>query len=756
MERLNKQVFYPGEGTLVSLPLGRYLPLIPRGSVHTWLANHVEPGAWVIDPLGANPWLAIEAARYGYRVLVCANNPVLCFLLRTLAAAHPKSDFQAVVAALSSSKKGDERLEVLIRNHYRLDCPSCGYQQYTPAFIWKQGDNQPDGFEIHCPHCGLQGAQKLTDSQKSQLGYHGNESLHRSRAMQRLGLTSADELPGVPEVLNSYLPRSLDVLFTILNKQEGLFLTNTQRTLFDALCLSLCDDATTLWPSNSGRTRPRQISTPPQFLEKNLWQAFEEAMNQWLMLDKQVPVFEWPFLPDSHGGICLYPGRLKTILPLPAAIQPSAVVMVIPRPSQAFWSYSAVWSGWVWGKNAITPIRSFLERRRYDWSWHANALKSVFSAIRELSQRSTPLITYLPDVSPGFLMATVVAAQSNGFQMDGYALREEDELLQANWSPQISNYVPLLPALQDTIDASVNDNWQATNQPASYLSLFAEGLFSLSRQQYFRENKEKTPFTSQFSQVQQQYTSILTRSGKVQRFLSQAQDLENGLWWPIEPPETNETTLDDRVEMAVVRYLQIHSKFTPVDLEQHICKELNGWFTPPSSLIQAIMHSYGEPTPVDNMWQTSPGDQTASRKSDIKNIDQILRQLGLKIGFSVEGENPISWKMENGREKYRYYLLASSIISRFVLNHPPDEATTHVLVLPGSRAGLLSQKLERNPYLKNLCAGWKLVKFRHLRMLAERQDLDATLWDTLLDQDPPGWDDATQLAFNFQPTKSSG
>jgi hypothetical protein len=67
-----------------------------------------------------------------------------------------------------------------------------------------------------------------------------------------------------------------------------------------------------------------------------------------------------------------------------------------------------------------------------------------------------------------------------------------------------------------------------------------------------------------------------------------------------------------------------------------------------------------------------------------------------------------------------------------------------VLILPGSRARLLSLKLRRDPRLAEAVRGWRILKFRHLRDIAARQDMDLALWESLLDEDPLT-DEATQM-----------
>jgi hypothetical protein len=71
--------FIPGTPALHPGPLSRYLPPIPTGVVSAWLAEQGRlesrgpAAAWVLDPFGISPQVAVEAARAGFRVLVAAN-----------------------------------------------------------------------------------------------------------------------------------------------------------------------------------------------------------------------------------------------------------------------------------------------------------------------------------------------------------------------------------------------------------------------------------------------------------------------------------------------------------------------------------------------------------------------------------------------------------------------------------------------------------------------------------------------------------
>jgi hypothetical protein len=117
------------------------------------------------------------------------------------------------------------------------------------------------------------------------------------------------------------------------------------------------------------------------------------------------------------------------------------------------------------------------------------------------------------------------------------------------------------------------------------------------------------------------------------------------------------------------------------------------------------------------------------------------------LNYTAKGEEPLVWLDENNKPVYLFYLLASSMISRFVFQPQPLPLNRCVLVLPGGRALLLSLKLERDPRLNSaVAAGWRIMKFRLLRDIARRPNLTLSLWEDLLDGDPPRWEEATQMS----------
>src|SRR3972149_839025 len=134
-------------------PLARFLPPLEEGTVATWLAKHVKPGEWVLDPFGFSPRPALEAARAGCRVLVTVNNPITRFLIEIAAAGPTEAELKSALAELAASRKGDERLETHLQSLYLTQCEKCDREIQAQAFLWRKGEDAPYARMYECPHC---------------------------------------------------------------------------------------------------------------------------------------------------------------------------------------------------------------------------------------------------------------------------------------------------------------------------------------------------------------------------------------------------------------------------------------------------------------------------------------------------------------------------------------------------------------------------------------------------------------------------
>lgn len=747
-------VYVPGTSEPPALPLARFLPLLPPGALESWLGRTLEPGAFVIDPLNATPALALEAARAGYRVVVASNNPILTFMLEVLASAPSQAELTAALAELASARRGDERLELHLKALYQTSCPNCNENVQAEAYLWRRGESAPYARVVRCPACRSEGEFPLDDGDLARLTLPGNNALHRARALSRVALPEETHFEAVQEALGAYLDRPLYALTTLINKTEGQNLPEARRKLLLALLISACDAASALQPHpGSGRARPRQLGVPAQFRELNLWLAVEEAVNVWSSRGPAVPLVRWPELPPP-GGISLFAGRARGLLPLPEELRPVGLAACFPRPSQAFWALSAMWSGWLWGRESALPLHSLLERRRFDWAWHASAMQGALSALGR-ALPGAPLVGVLSELAPGFLAAILAAADSGGFRLQSLALREDDEQVQALWK---SEAVPLPSPSEEQagllFENALREALEERAEPAGYLPLYTAGLAGLARgggllSASARSNSTgpgAAPAGEALTRLQGITGRVFANRRLLKRFTGASQEDERSLWWLVDPPADLEEPLADRVERETVRLLQRSPGLPRLELETTLCQSFPGLLTPSGELVQAALESYAEEVPGQpGRWRLLPQEAPALRRADLEENRRLLKELGERMNFAVSGETPLLWTPRAFGPVYFFYPMASSLVSRYVLGNPPAPVRQCVMVFPGSRARLLSFKLRRDPRLAELLQGWHLLKFRHLRDLAERPNLTPEVWEELLDADPPFFEEAEQM-----------
>lgn len=729
------------------LPLQRYLPPLPHGALTEWLKMlSIPKGSWLLDPFGAQPALAIEAAQAGMRILVAVNNPILAHLLETIASAPQREAFQSILTELGSTRRADERLERAIRSSYESPCPVCNATATVTAYLWNAGQDHPFARLLKCSSCGLEAEKPICPEDLKNQILPGSTALTRARALARVSNPGEGEIhQTIEKTLETYPERALYLLSTLINKSEGIQLSPDRRRLLEALLLHTCDAANTLWPWPNARTRPRQLTVPPQYRENNLWLALEEAVEVWAQARPPRPIHctRWPEKPPESGGICIYPGRIRTLFPLPNVPPIQAILTVLPRPNQAFWTLSALWSGWLWGREAVQSLKIALERRRYDWAWHTAALYQVWSTLQKHLPPTVPILAHIPEIAPGFIGAILSSAHAAGLQLQGMALRRDQETLQTEWHISSSQPSPLQhpPTFSAILHPALQECLQERQEPAAYLQLYTAGFTALVQQNALFTASE--PPTDQLNRFQTALHQTLQDTA-FRRSDPTGGSVETGWWELTVPPNPELSPLADQVEMQIIRFLLKQPEESLTRLHQMLAQAFPGLLTPPANLIQAILESYAEPLPnTPETWRLQSQELPSLRRNHIQTAHKLLCHLGSRFGYTQSGNSPLLWLDQNGKPHYAFHIVASSIISRFVYAPPP--APHNIIVLPGGRSNLLRFKLDRDPRLNRAAQNWQFLKFRHLRQLAERPDVTLEEWDRLLNADPPRWEKATQM-----------
>jgi hypothetical protein len=744
--------YIPGKLTTQPEPLSRFLPPLPIGVVSEWLkvnlplplertkkSTNVASGL-LLDPFGAAPRIAVEAARAGYRVLVSANNPITRFILTMAAVPPSKADLRSALAELGTARKGEDRLEPHIRSLYTTTCAACDNQVMAEAFVWERTDIETQDSDshdnpsliakiYHCPYCGEGGEYPITDADSARAHGFPAKGLHRARALERVAPIDDPNRKNVAEALETYLPRALYALFTIINNLDGLDIPESQRDQLIALLLTALDKTNNLWSYPSGRARPRQLTISPRFYEYNVWLALENAVDLWGTSESTIPLTSWPDLPPQDGGICIFEGRLKQLVDQLTDTPIDAVITALPRPNQAYWTLSALWSGWLWGRESIGPFKSVLRRRRYDWSWHAMALKSAFDDLTRKLKPETPCFGIIGETEPSFISAALVAADMANYDLVGMAMRSESRQSQLQWrlsTPKQDKFDTKFAAWATIARDAAVSYIKERGEPASYLHLHTAAVSSLAEVHAFYPTESAGNNISQISQAME---NALSPRSVFTRFGGSEKSLEVGQWWLYEASHIS-TPLPDRVEMAVVNHLLKQPPSTLLEIDAAICHQFPGLLTPNPELLQVCLSSYGQQSPdEEGKWTISPGDLPNVRRQDIEDISSLITEIGTELGYNVEAGMPILWRSSQDEIHYAFYIIVSAIISDIVFSTQSNPESS-LLVLPGSRANLIAFKLANDVRLKNAIAdGWRFMKFRLVRWMGENPVLNQVAFE---------------------------
>ncbi|MBV6449986.1 MAG: hypothetical protein MHPDNHAH_00704 [Anaerolineales bacterium] len=728
---MQAQPYIPGTKPADAGPLSRFIPPLEEGCVARWLSVHARTSSWLLDPFGFAPRLVLEAARSGYRVLVTVNNPITRFLLEVAANPPAESDFKAALAELETAKKGEERLGAHLQSLYKTTCEKCNQEIQVDHFLWRKGEDAPYARVYACPHCNDSDERVVTEQdidRAKQIA--ATDGLHRSRAFERVAKLDDDDRFYAEEAIQHYLPRPLYFLTTVINRMDGLNLTPERKRALSALILVACDTGNTLWDHPSTRPRPKQLNIPNQFREHNLWTQLERGLSLWTETGSPVEIEAWPQRIPESGGVCIYEGRLKELAhEVKKEIPIAAAVGSLPRPNQAFWTLSALWAGWLWGREAVEPYKVALRRRRYDWAWNATALHAAFSHLFELLPLGTPFFGLMPEPEPQFLTSALTAASAAGFDLKSLALRTEHDPIQILWNR--GEHLKREANEQDisVVREAIHAHLAERGEPASYLHVHAAGTIALAEAHALKNKNQE--FDEAMRGTNALIQSALEEDERFVRYPS-------GLWSADLSPHGDDLShhydsLADRVEVAIVTFLQKNPNSIYLEIEDDLYPQFPGLLTPSKAMIYAVLDSYAAREGASLKLRAE--DVASARRSERETIIPMLELVGKRLGYatSLVEKNHV-WE-ENNSIQFAFYVLASALVGRAIAETPYAPEQT-ILVIPGGRASLIAYKASRDPALAERLKSYRLLKYRLLRAMLEVPVLTRETFEEQIASDP--------------------
>lgn len=732
------------------LPLDRFLPPYYPGSMSGWLQRFAPPGSLVLDPFGQDPYVVLELARAGYRVLVSANNPIAAFILEVMASAPSAEEISEAVHVLAGIKSAEGLLlEDQINAYYQFDCPNPECQALDPRpklqveyLVWAEDALEPELAFGSCPRCGKQAEHQLTPEILASKEPLPPLSVLKARLLE-LSANPADPLRELmAEVIAFYPHRSLASLQTMLSRLDNPTITPRQRTLLRALILSTADRINQLWTHPGGRNRPRQLLRPPLFQELNPWQALLAAQKVWSKTEQAVPLREWPAQPPQMGGISIFRGRLRELDPPIAPGSVDVVITSLPRRNQAWWNLSGLWSSWLWGREGSATLRNSLLKQRYDWTWHSTALQKVLVQLGKLLRPGVPVLLQVTELDPMFTMAGLLAAQNAGLSLHQLAANGELSVLQTSWRfGRPNRQSSQVPSFSQAVKNAGVQFLRRIGEPATYLRLFSAVMVTLLSDGLL----EGRPGPGEtLNELQEQIDKALTDPGTFSRF-NPGISADSGLYWLVDASSIAQTAAD-RAERALLNALQNQPLLSMKDALAAVNLKLPGLQNVEMEMLQAILESYADPTPDLKAWSLRTFETTRERQKDLKTIFELIELLANRMHVAREiRTDSIVWLGQDGSPEFSFFPIITTEFSELLIRHQ-DFPGTKLIVLPGSRANLAAFKLRRDPHLQSLkTESWNIVKYRQLRNLSDNPLLTRELFASQITGDPPEYR-STQLA----------
>jgi hypothetical protein len=263
----------------------------------------------------------------------------------------------------------------------------------------------------------------------------------------------------------------------------------------------------------------------------------------------------------------------------------------------------------------------------------------------------------------------------------------------------------------EEVRTAISEHLAERGEPASYLHIHAAGLVSLIESHSLTQKDQE--FDETLRLVQALIQSALEDDPRFIHY-STGESVDTGMWGS-HPSDGYRESLSDRVEVAVVTFLQKNPTSIFLEVEDDIYPRFAGLLTPSKGLIYAVLSSYA--VRENGAWMLRAEDLASMRRKEMNKVGGMIKALGNRLGYSTSRQERAYLWQEDGQTIYAFFVLASALLGRALSEIATLERT--ILVLPGGRASLATYKAQRDPSLAARMKDVRVMKYRLLRTLLE-------------------------------------
>jgi hypothetical protein len=752
--------FFPGRPAAPRRPLARYRPHQPVGAVADYVRALTAPGDLVLDLFCQGPTFVKEAFKAGRRAVGFSINPLLLVAAR-LGLVH--LDRQALTSAftmLADSLKGDKPLQSHVLSLYRSTCPVCDTPGVAEWFAWDRDLDYPFEKAVRCHRCGEVQVGPANKEDTALAHSIAPRGLAYYYALDRAAPPNHPARDRATELVDCYTPRNLSALMDLNRRLEGLEVAPGVKLALIAVLVDCFDRGSRLYPYGEDRPRPRTLRIPVRYLERNVWFSFEDGLSN--LRVGQIPSLAaeaedaGSLVRGDSDGYALVARAARAIRDLVAPASASLIFVDPPCPDGVFWALSALWATWLWSSPEAQAMRPFLARRRFDWDWHWRALRKALRVVGPcLTTEGSLVILSAPSDGP-LLESVCLAASSAGYGLRAWGYTPETGYrLIWHWEgphpPRSFDVDALKQEMVDSAERAVFRTLSKRGEPTPRSLLVAAEHTSLVEE----------ALLPSLAAMEDDLSAVTFAVGAVDQGFDAApvaelrQEGTEALWWLSDPPKGMDT-LADRVEATVRSLLAERPVWAENDLINAVYARFPSMLTPDLTLVGVCVESYGVRDREDI--RLRPEDDQHRRHHEVERVREDLITMGRGLGYdAVAGDVwDVRWR-EHGRDTYGFAISSTARVAPYLLDWelptleaestsvaepiPEAESTLEArrcLVVPGGRARLIDLKLQRDPRLVRAVErdGWRFIKFRHLRRLMARNDLDRYAFKTVLGLDP--------------------
>lgn len=743
MEKID--YFIPGDQVVEEGILARLRRPIPPGVTHVYAKTYTKPGEVVLAPYCQGPAVVREALDAGCRILALNYDPVLIRVVEAALAPLPVRELDTAVARLGDSLKQGVPLRRYLTELYATTCPACLRPAVADYFVWDREQDAPMAKYLRCPACAWDGRAVVDPEDRERLEEVPVQGMHYHYVLDRVTpqLQRNAFRTRLQTLLTLYSSRNLYALAELTLKIESLFPEGSIRQALKVLLLDCLDRCCSLSPLPGSTARQRGLGRPGRFLERNVWHAFEQAVTRlqdWT--GKPVPglvdVLESFPMPGEQGAGFVGQGLVRDLL---RSLPPRSIRLILASPpllDSAVWSLSYLWGAWLWGTEAVAPLRSLLRQRTPDPAWYARVMAGSFRNLASLLGDRGRFVLILTDQRPAMIEALLLAASEAQLGVVNLVQCGADYRLEL--TPTCPQPVALAPAalevqIQEMVIEAAREAIQMRGEPVAWRSLYTAAQRRLAETGLLvrvLESKDAVP--SPFDAIAEQIKLALEAPVFLPLLEGEGGEM---MWWLVHPADVA-VPLCDRVEAEAYRVLQETLALTESDFAKAVYACFPDALTPDAELVAACLRAYGYELTLD-YWQLRKEDLPAARQAERRDMIEHLLALGQRLGYQTIRWEPfdVAW-LQGGQIRAAFVVHWQAAVGDALTLSERAAGIQPYLVIPGGRAALVSHKLAHNPLWQQVVdgAGWRFIKYRHVRQLASQSEVDEYVLRTVVGLDP--------------------